>query len=190
MVTLETENRAADAWTNALLGRHGRCHSANPRLLFSGPKGKHVSAVPYFFQGEDLSHESWRPDANWRTRSAPPVAVNESGTVPIIRHSVIRRAVLERSILSTVDSACSEINHTPPPRTFFIYSVAFLFWLEWRCCREKEAGSEVNTPLRTCLKSKLFHLQIYIILHTVYVRSFHLMSYCIFFIIHYYRKQS
>jgi hypothetical protein len=82
----------------------------------------------------------------------------------------IRRAVSERSILSTVTSACNRMNHSPPPRTFYILCTQLLLFWRWRdLAAEKRKEAQKQIPISNFWKNKLFHLQICIMLSTIFV---------------------
>jgi hypothetical protein len=82
----------------------------------------------------------------------------------------IRRAVSERSILSTVTSACNRMNHSPPPRTFYILCTQLLLFWRWRdLAAKKRKEAQKQIPNTNFLKNKLFHLHIYIMFFTVCV---------------------
>jgi hypothetical protein len=91
----------------------------------------------------------------------------------------IRRAVSERPILSSVNSASREINHAPDraPSTFYVLC-CFTVQALARSSRGEKTKKLRNKEIHfTDLLKINFYLQIYIIFNTVFVcEIFHLMS--------------
>jgi hypothetical protein len=61
--------------------------------------------------------------------------------VPIIQPLVIQCAMSKYSILSTVNSACSRMIHTPPPHALYILCTQ-LWPLQMYCC----SGAGITFP--------------------------------------------
>jgi hypothetical protein len=62
-----------------------------------------------------------------------------------------------------------------------MYVLLFRRWRDLAAKKRKEAQKQI---LLISSENKLFHLQIYIMLNTIFVSEiFHLMPYCIFFIV-------
>jgi hypothetical protein len=108
------------------------------------------------------------------------VSANTS-RVLITQHCFIQHALSECSILSTVNSMCSRMNQTPPPHTFYILcnQLQLLHTYNSLCTgmtlpQRNGRRHRSKYPLLISWKNKHFHLQIYIMLNTVFVRLFHM----------------